>query len=166
MDTKTILLLGAGAAALYYFYSKDGDTTKGTDGMGRRIHRPADYKAAAVVVGANAAAARKQRVSERLRKMLHDSIVVRGGEHINVAGKNTIYLGDSNNVDTRRAWDDLVANEAAFLANRSEFAQKPSIKSSLSEAEYFRRYGRYPSNIYRTKWSPRKPADAPTNLAD
>jgi hypothetical protein len=187
MDTTTKVLLGVGAAALVYLYFKSDERKgakpaldaapapdaapageappAGTKGMGRRIHRPIDYQAAAVILGANAAAERHQTISDRVRKVLHDDIFIRGGEPINVRGKNNFYLGESYSADSKRAWNDLVANEAAVLANRGEefYPHKPSIYSSLSVAEFRRRFGREPSNVYRTKHSPHK---RPSNLAD
>lgn len=160
MKTGAILLLGVGAALLFLSNKKEAASTPehGTSGMGRRIHYPEEYQAASVILGAASAQKRGDKISNRARRILANGIRVKGGFPIQVDGKNTVYVGKTLSPDSVRRWRDLVKNSAAILANRESdfYPHKKIIYSSLSRAEYRRKFGVEPPSIYETEHSPKR----------
>ena len=167
---KRLLMIVAAAAALGYLFYKAKDNTPAlpvaalpqpNPGMGRRIHKPEDYQLASFIVGLNGARAssRNQKISRRSQRIL-DAIKLPGGKKIKVDGKNNIYIGASYNEKTKQAWNDYVSDQAAILAYRTDdfYPKKPTIYSSLSTAEFRKRFKGAPENVYKTKWAPRNKA--------
>ena len=173
MKSGTILLLGVGAALLFFTKKpagqasapQNGTPQNGTAGMGRRIHYPEEYQAASVILGAASAQRRGDKISNRAKRILANGIKVKGGLPIQVEGKNNVYVGKTYSPDSIRRWRDLVKNSAAVLANRDNdfYPHKSVIYSSLSRAQYRRRFGVEPPSIYDTQHSPRnRPSSVPS----
>lgn len=165
MKSGTILLLGVGAALLFFTKKpagqasapQNGTPQNGTAGMGRRIHYPEEYQAASVILGAASAQRRGDKISNRAKRILANGIKVAGGLPIQVEGKNNVYVGKTYSPDSIRRWRDLVKNSAAVLANRDNdfYPHKSVIYSSLSRAQYRRRFGVEPPSIYDTQHAPK-----------
>jgi hypothetical protein len=166
MDKRLLMIIAAAAAIGYLFY-KSKETPKAlpvaalpesNPGMGRRIHKPDDYQLASFIVGLNGARAstRNQNISKRSKKIL-DAIKLPGGKKIKVDGRNNIYIGAKYGPQSKQAWNDYVSEQAAILAYRTDdfYPKKPPIYSSLSTAEFRKRFKTAPENVYKTKWAPR-----------
>jgi hypothetical protein len=162
MNNRLLILLAAGAALGYFIYSRktepkpETEQPKPLSGMGRRIHKPADYQKASIIVGIAATPSRNQKVSNRAKRIL-DSIKLSGGKKIKVDDKNNIYIGDKPTAQAKKAWEDLVSEQAAILAYRTDdyYPHKPPVFSSLTAAEFRRRFKKDPEDVYKTKWAPK-----------
>lgn len=160
MNNRLLILLAAGAALGYFFYTRKADpkveATQPLAGMGRRIHKPADYQTASIIVGIASAPSRKQKISNRARRIL-DGIKLPGGKKIQVDDKSNVYIGDKLTQQSKKAWEDLVSQQAAILAYRTDdyYPHKPPVFSSLTAAEFRRRFKKSPEDIYKTKWAPK-----------
>lgn len=166
MDKRLLMIIAAAAAVGYLLYKvKDSAPASSVvalpqpnPGMGRRIHKPEDYQLASFIVGLNGARAssRNQKISRRSQRIL-DAIKLPGGKKIKVDGRNNIYIGDKYGQKSKQAWDDYVSEQAAILAYRTDeyYPKKPPIYSSLSTAEFRKRFKKAPENVYKTKWAPR-----------